>query len=332
MIFEVLFLTALLADLLIGDPRWSPHPVCGIGRVALFFEKNFRRCVPHQRLAGILTFSSTLLLSIGFVVFLLRLSFWYSPVLQSIIAVIILYFFIAVKDLIAHSREVYLSLSEELPIAEAREAIGRIVGRDTKEMNRSDICRACVETVAENMVDGITAPVFWAIIFSLFAPLLSVEPIALAAIGITAYKTINTMDSMFGYKNDRYLYFGWASARIDDLANYLPARISGVFVILAAYILGLNGRRSLQIFSRDRLNHSSPNAAHTEAAVAGALGVQLGGPSSYFDKIVIKPVIGEQVQAISPAHILKTNVLVVVSSFLFITFLCLLRRVTLLFF
>ncbi len=330
MIFELLLLAALFADYLIGDPKSIPHPVQGIGGIAVVSEKFFRKIIPHQRTAGILTFSSTLLLSVGSVFFMLEIAASYSPVLQAVIAVILLYFFIAVKDLITHSKDVYTSLSENLPISEARKAIGRIVGRDTKDLDRADICRACVETVAENMVDGITAPIFWAILFSLCSPVFSVQPIALAAIGITAYKTINTMDSMFGYKNERYLYFGWASARIDDLVNYLPARLSGFIVVLTAYILKFNGQNSLKIFRRDRHNHTSPNAAHTEAAVAGALGLQLGGPSRYFGEMINKPVIGEQLQAISPDHILKTNVLIVVSSFAFIVTVCLLRRVAIL--
>jgi len=332
MIFELLLLTALLADLLIGDPRWIPHPVQGIGGIAVICEKFFRKCTSHQRMAGVLTFFLTLFISVCSAVFILLMAYTYSPVLQNLLAVIILYFFIALKDLIAHSRAVYFSLSQELPISEARKAIGRIVGRDTKNMNRADISRACVETVAENMVDGITAPVFWAIFLSLFSPVFALQPIALAAIGITAYKTINTMDSMFGYKNERYLYFGWASARIDDLVNYLPARLSGVCVILTAYLLRKNGQNSRKIFFRDRLNHTSPNAAHTEAAVAGALGLQLGGPSYYFGEIINKPEIGDQLQPISPAHILKTNVVVIVGSLLCIAITCLLRRAVILFF
>lgn len=326
MIFELLLLTALLADLLIGDPRWIPHPVRGIGKIAVVLENIFRKFISHQRLAGAAAFASIFLISVGGVVCILEIAFNYSPVLQVILAVIILYFFIAVKDLIAHSREVYASLSQERPINEARDAIGKIVGRDTTDMSRTDICRACVETVAENMVDGITAPIFWAVLFSLFSPFVSLQPIALAATGITAYKTINTMDSMFGYKNDKYFYFGWAAARIDDLANYLPARLSGIAVILTAYILGENGHNSLKIFRRDRLNHASPNAAHTEAAVAGALGLQLGGPSYYFGEKIEKPVIGDPLQIISPAHILKTNVLVVAASFTFIAIACLCRK------
>ena len=326
MIFELLLLIAFLADFLFGDPKWIPHPVRGIGKIAVFSENISRKIVSKQKGAGIAAFASTLILSVGIVVCILLIAYLYSPVLQTILAVIVLYFFIAVKDLVTHSRQVYISLAEERPINEAREAIGRIVGRDTVEMNSADISRACVETVAENMVDGITAPIFWAILFSLLSPLLSLHPIALAAIGITFYKSINTMDSMFGYKNDIYLHFGWAAARIDDVVNYFPARLSGLFVIATAYLLGENGKNSLKIYWRDRLNHASPNAAHTEAAVAGALGIQLGGPSRYFGKIIDKPVIGDQLQTITPAHILKTNVLIVVSSCIFVVAACLLRR------
>jgi adenosylcobinamide-phosphate synthase len=326
MIFELLLLAALIADILFGDPRWVPHPVRGIGIIAVVFEKFFRKITAHQRIAGMATFLFTFILSVGIVVCILEIASIHSMVFQSVVAVIIIYFFIAVRDLIVHSRAVYTKLAEGLPINDAREAIGRIVGRDTADMDRTDVSRACVETVAENMVDGITAPIFWAILFSMLSPILSLQPIALAALGITAYKTINTMDSMFGYKNDRYLYFGWASARIDDLANYLPARLSGFFVIMSAFFVGENWRNSLKVYRRDRHNHSSPNAAHSEAAVAGALGLQLGGPSKYFGKMVDKPTIGDRLQPITPGHILKTNKLVIVSSLTFIVVVCLIRR------
>lgn len=324
--FEFVLLAALIADLLFGDPRWIPHPVRGIGKIAQISEKFFRSVIALEKPAGAITFFTTLLISVGFVAFLLEIASWYSPLLHSLLAAIILYFFIAIKDLTAHSREVYLALVEDKPLSEARRAVGRIVGRDTTDMNESDISRACVETVAENMVDGITAPIFWAVLFSLLALFLPTEPITLAALGITAYKTINTMDSMFGYKNNRYLQFGWTAARVDDLVNYIPARLSGVCIVIGAFILRKDARNSLKVFLRDRLNHASPNAAHTEAALAGALGLRLGGPAQYFGEMVDKPIIGDQVNMISPAHIPQTNILVVVSSGIFISIILLLRK------
>jgi adenosylcobinamide-phosphate synthase len=178
-----------------------------------------------------------------------------------------------------------------------------------------------VETVAENMVDGITAPIFWAGVAALFSGPLPLSPITLAAIGITAYKTINTMDSMFGYKNDEYIDFGRVSAQIDDIVNFIPARLSGLCIVAAAQLLRKDWRNSLKIFLRDRLNHSSPNAAHSEAALAGALGLRLGGASSYFGETVEKPLIGDEKAVIGPRHILDSNRIILFASLIFAIFL-----------
>jgi len=263
----------------------------------------------------------TFAVSVGFVSITLITVGQFSHLLQSIAATLVLYFFIAVKDLLRHSKEVYACLFPFVNIEQAREAVGRIVGRDTADLESRDICRACVETVAENMVDGITAPIFWAGVAALFAGPLPLSPIALAAIGITAYKTINTMDSMFGYTNSEYINFGRVSAQVDDIANFIPARLSGLCIVAAARVSRQDYKNSLKIFLRDRFNHSSPNAAHSEAALAGALGLKLGGPSSYFGKTVEKPPIGDEQTTIKPHHILDSHRLILVASVIFAIFL-----------
>jgi len=196
--------------------------------------------------------------------------------------------------------------------------VAQIVGRDTSQLDRLGIIRACVETVAENMVDGVTAPLFYAVLFSLFSPLTGIDPLFLATIGAMGYKTVNTMDSMFGYKNKKYLYFGRTAAIIDDIVNWIPARISGVVLIPAAFFLGLDWKNAFIVFRRDRLAHASPNAAHSESAVAGALRIELGGTSVYFGKEMVKPAMGYPHRELESKDIIKTNHLMLMGSFLFL--------------
>lgn len=323
--FEVLLFLALILDLLIGDPKWMPHPVRGIGKIAEKSEYLFRKLFLSDQAAGILTFFTTLTFSVFSVFLLLEIALSISYYLHIFLALAIIYFFVAFKDLLVHSNQVYTALTVETSLVEARAAVAQIVGRDTQSMDEQEICRATVETVAENMVDGITAPLFWGVIFSLISVFSGVEPFFLAALGITGYKAINTMDSMFGYINEKYQHFGYISAKVDDFVNFIPARISGLCVVLAAFLLGKDGRRSLQIFLRDRRNHASPNSAHTEAAVAGALGVELGGSANYFGKTVAKPVLGDSLHSLAPLHIREANALIFASSWLFIFSLCLFR-------
>lgn len=322
--FELLLLIAIVLDLIFGEPKWIVHPVQIIGGIANKAEKLFRSIVPHEIWSGAITFFATFSISVGCVTFLLFIADHYSNFLQTIIAIVFLYLFIAIKDLLRHSRAVYKALTIS-DLDKARKAVGRIVGRDTGNMDTKDVCQACIETVAENFVDGIAAPLFWAIVFSLASPLIPMSSISLAAIGMTTYKTINTMDSMFGYKNTNYYRFGRVSARVDDIANFIPARLSGLCIVAGAFILGHNYRNSFRILRRDRLNHASPNAGHPEAAVAGALGIRLGGPAKYFGKTVEKPHIGKALVSISAQQILQVNTLILTSTFVFIVFSYLVR-------
>jgi adenosylcobinamide-phosphate synthase len=200
-----------------------------------------------------------------------------------------------------------------------------IVGRDTKDLNREGVIRACIETVAENMVDGITAPLFYAVLASFAGPYMGLSPIAGSVFGAFLYKAINTMDSMIGYKNDKYLQFGRCAARLDDMVNFFPARISGLCMIPAAFLLKLDYREASRIFWRDRLAHASPNAGHTEAATAGALGLRLGGPSRYFGKIVEKPYLGDGVRLPQADDIIITHRLVLLGTLIFFLLLISIR-------
>jgi adenosylcobinamide-phosphate synthase len=301
MSLELQVLAALLLDVLLGDPRWLPHPVRLMGWLALKCERLTRAIMPGAKLAGIstviLVLAATALTGWG----VLRLAGLLHPLAATVVAVLLMYSCFAGRDLVVHSRQVYAALAAgDLPGARTR--VGMIVGRDTGGLDGSGVARACVESVAESTVDGLTAPLFWAIIGG--------------PLGALLYKAGNTMDSTFGYKNERYRHFGWAPARLDDLLNFLPARLSGVLMVVAAFILGLDGRRAWRIFRRDRLRHASPNSGHTEAAAAGALGLQFGGSNHYFGEVVVKPTIGDPGQMVEAGHILRINRLFITSAVL----------------
>lgn len=317
MIFTLQFLGALLLDLLLGDPRALPHPVQGIGWLCSRCEGITRSRIADERRAGtvafILVFSCTLALPALLLVALHSL----SPMLEALAAILLLYTSIACRDLYTHSMRVYRALIEDESLDAARREVARIVGRDTAQLDRQGVCRACVETVAENLVDGIISPIFFAVLASLVPAGDVLSPVSLAVLGAYGYKAINTMDSMYGYKNERYLNFGRSAALIDDGANFLPARISGLLLIVAAWLLRLNGAGAMNMFFRDRLNHASPNGGHPEAAVAGSLDIQLGGDSSYFGKIVSKPTLGDAIRPLRPEDIVAANHLMFVTTGLF---------------
>ena len=219
------------------------------------------------------------------------------------------------KGLRSESETVYQKLTQDT-LENARLAVARIVGRDTQALTTEGVTKAAVETVAENFADGVMAPMFYMLIGG--------APLAMC------YKAINTMDSMVGYKNDRYLHFGRAAAKLDDVANYLPSRLAALLLICSATICGQNASGAYRIWRRDRRNHASPNSAQTEAAVAGALGVQLAGPACYFGKVYDKPTIGDATRAITPQDILTTNKLMLIASEVGLLFLCAMRFVVLL--
>jgi adenosylcobinamide-phosphate synthase len=322
-IFTLQFLGALCLDFLFGDPAWIPHPVRLLGWLCTCLERFFRSNVNGPGRAGLYTVLTVLLVTSAFLFILLSAVLRFSPASADLLALLILSTAIACRDLVKHSTRVYRALADDLAVA--RQEVAKIVGRDTDQLDEVGVSRACVETVAENMVDGVTAPIFFALCFSLLPGGDGLSPLGLAAIGAYVYKTINTMDSMFGYKNERYLDFGRTAAKFDDLANFLPARITGLLLVPIASVLGLDGRGAWHIFRRDRLAHASPNSGHTEAAVAGALGIQLGGASSYFGSMITKPAIGDATRPIKAGDILLANRLMVVGSVSFAAVMLLIR-------
>jgi adenosylcobinamide-phosphate synthase len=283
-------LLAILLDLLLGDPRWLPHPVQGIGWLAQRSEAPLRRLIANPKLAGIiavlLVVGSTVLVGFG----LLKAAALLHPLAGDVVAILLLYTCFATRSLHDHALAVYRPLVAG-DLVEARQRVGWLVGRDTDQLDEGEITRAAVESVAENTVDGCTAPLLFA---CLAGPL-----------GALAYKAISTLDSTFGYKNERYLQFGWGSARLDDLANLLPARLTALLVVPAALLLRLDAATAWRIFKRDRHNHPSPNGGQIESAVAGALRIRLGGVNSYFGQASSRPFMGDPLQPLTGRHILQ---------------------------
>jgi len=281
-----ILISAVILDLLIGDPRWFPHPVVYMGKLIMVLEKVLRRLVTNERAGGIILLVLTVSITVGLAFALLKGAYAVSPYLGFAVAVILSWSCIAARSLHRESRLVAYALGMG-DLAAARRYLSNIVGRDTAELDEPEIWRATVETVAENTSDGVIAPLFY---LCLGGPVLAI-----------AYKAINTLDSMVGYRNERYLELGRASARFDDLANFIPARITGLLMVAAAPLLGLSAKNSWRIMRRDGRNHSSPNSGIPEAAVAGALGIRLGGTNLYAGKPVPKPTIGDAIQQISQA-------------------------------
>lgn len=282
-----------LLDLIIGDPQNPIHPIRIIGSLCKATEKFFRKVLKKSlKIAGLLTWITVVLIVFLFNYFLLKGAYAINNVLGVILSSIMIYFCISTKALKVEGLKVVKYVIQD-DIEGARKQLSYIVGRDTKNLDKEAILKAVVETVAENMSDGVIAPLFYVGIGG--------APLAFL------YKAVNTMDSMFGYKNDKYIEFGYFPAKLDDVFNYIPARLSGYLITIASFILGLDYKNSLKIYKRDKNNHSSPNSAHPEAAVAGALNVQLGGANYYFGKLVEKPTIGDDIEKIDIYKVNKTN-------------------------
>ena len=285
-----------MLDLVFGDPQWLPHPVRGIGKIASASEKFWRNTRLPLRLAGVWFFVTV----VGTAVILVRLSPRWANIYW-------IYSLLACRDLHRQSGLVVRALDGG-NIEEARRKLSWIVGRDTADLGEGEIMRAVVETVAENLSDGVIAPLFYL--------LLAGPP------GMAAYKSINTLDSMVGYRNQRYCEFGWASARMDDVANYVPARLTALLVWISAILPNLSIRRSITVTLRDGGKHPSPNAGYPEAAVAGALGVQLGGLNFYAGVPSRKPLLGNAVNPLRRDAFRQVRTILYLSEAIFVA-LCL---------
>ena len=279
-------------DCLLGDPLSAAHPVVLMGKLISFLEKRLRARFPKtpqgERTAGRIMALCVPLISAGAGLLLLYFAWRVHPWAYFAVSAFLCWQCFAARCLMTEAKKVVTCL-ETQGLAAGRRQVAMLVGRDTENLTEEQVIKAAVETVAENTSDGVVAPLLWMALFG--------------AAGGLLYKAINTMDSMVGYKNDRYLHFGRAAAKLDDGANYIPARLSALAMIGAAFLLKLDGKGAWRVWRRDRRNHASPNSAQTESACAGALGVRLGGDASYFGQLYKKPTIGDPRRPIERADV-----------------------------
>lgn len=309
----IAFIAGFVLDLLIGDPHFIPHPVRLIGSLISFLDKRLNSDVKYnssENEANLTKYKRGVLLAFTvifatFAVSVIILVAAYSINLYAgvIAEAVMTWQILATKCLRVESMRVYDALSTD-GVDAGRRAVSMIVGRDTSVLDEAGVTRAAVETIAENTSDGVIAPMLYT---AIGGPVLGF-----------VYKAVNTMDSMLGYKNDKYMYFGRFAARLDDVVNFIPARISAYLMIAAAFIGGrqFDGRNAYRIFKRDRFNHASPNSAQTESVCAGALRVQLAGDAVYFGKLVKKKYIGDRLREIEYEDIKRANMLMYITAFL----------------
>jgi adenosylcobinamide-phosphate synthase len=283
---------AILLDLALGDPRWMPHPVRLIGYLITALEGPARRAIPDARLAGSLTALAVILTAALGTAALIGIAEGIHPLLGDAVSILLLYLTFAARDLADHSGAVWQALHEG-DLTEARRLVSWLVGRDTERLTEPEIVRAAVESVAENTVDGIIAPLFFA---ALGGPAAAM-----------AYKAASTLDSMIGYRSERYIDFGRAAAKIDDGANWLPARLAAPIIAAAASFTGQRAGDAWRIARRDGQKHISPNAGIAEAAFAGALGIRLGGVMERRGEPVDLPTLGDPIMPLTRGHILAAN-------------------------
>lgn len=301
----IAIVAGFILDLIFGDPHSLPHPICLIGNFISFLERNLRKIFGFSN-TGLLFGGGVLVLIVISTCFVLPYALLYlagmvNPWLAFALETLMFYQIFATKCLRDESMKVYYALQKG-DLDEARLMLSWIVGRDTKNLSEAEVTKGAVETIAENTADGIIAPMFYMF--------LGGAPLAFL------YKGINTMDSMVGYKNEKYLYFGRCAAKLDDVANFLPARITGLLMIGAAYFLNLDVQGAWKTFWRDRYNHLSPNSAMTESVAAGALNIQLGGGHFYFGKWVHKDTIGDDIRPVKAEDIVATNNLLYMTAIL----------------
>jgi len=298
----VLMLIAFFLDLLIGDPPYRLHPIRLLGRWIEIIEKGLRRSSLEGRTGGILLVLLASGVFIGAFLLLSSAAAHIHPWVALLFHLYVAYSGLALGDLLHHIRPVIHGL-EAGDLAAARLALGRVVGRDVACLNHEAVVRASVETLAENFVDGFLSPLFWYALGGIAALGLGLPPTQTALGALLLFKTASTLDSMVGYRNDRYERFGWAGARMDDGMNFLPARLSVPILFLGACLSGLPPWRGLRSALRDRLQHDSPNAGHPESFAAGALGIRLGGPTQYNGELTNKPWLGEAHDGADIRHI-----------------------------
>ena len=301
-----------IIDFFVGDPHAIPHPVVAIGKLISFLDRKLRIGDSDKRdiLRGVWTVLIVSAVSIAVPSFILFIMWKIHPVAYLAVNSIMCAQIVAARELVRECSAVEKAI-EKGDVEGARKAVSYVVGRDTEALDKEDICRAAVETIAENGSDGVIAPLFWMFLFG--------------AVGGFFYKAVNTMDSMLGYKNEKYLYFGRAAAKTDDFVNFIPSRISALLMIVSCPLCHLDGKNAFRIFRRDRFKHKSPNAAQTESVFAGALNVRLNGPAFYGGVLHEKEYLGDDTRPIAPADIRKSGHLMYTASFMMLIIGVLLR-------
>lgn len=311
--FVVLAACGFLLDAVFGDPVWLPHPVCGIGALIARLEMLLRRVFPKtpkgETAAGVLLWLLVTGISFGVTLAVLLALERVFPLLRLAVETVLCGLILARNSLAKAAAHVRGALEDSL--GAGREAVGWYVGRDTSALSREGVLKAAVETVAENTTDGVVSPLLFLLLGG-------------APLGMW-YKAVNTLDSMVGYYNEKYEYLGKFSAKMDDVANWIPARLSALLLIAAAALSSLDGGNALRVWRRDRRKHKSPNAGQTESAVAGALGVQLGGNAVYFGKTVEKAALGDASRPVEAADLSRVVRLMNLASLLALGLGCLAR-------
>lgn len=306
--------TGFLLDCIFGDPAWMYHPIRVIGNLISVLEKGLRKLLcsripaseqkkknEREVLAGGILWILTVSLSFLVPAVLLFAAGKVHPAVRFLLETFWCYQIFAARCLVGESKKVYQKLKED-DLPGAKRAVSMIVGRDTENLTAEGVTKAAVETVAENTSDGVTAPLLFLLIGG-------------APLGFL-YKAVNTMDSMLGYKNEKYLYFGRIPAKMDDVFNYIPARLTAWFMVAAAFLTGMDGENAWKIYLRDKRKHASPNSAQSEAVCAGALDVQLAGDAVYFGKVYKKDYIGDAIRKIEPEDILRAGKLMYMTTIL----------------
>ena len=300
----IVFTLGYWLDIFIGDPNNWYHPVQALGKIINMLEQKllkagFRKS--RKKINGFILLMLLVLIAFMLPLLIIKLAFQIHPILAVLIEAWMLFQAFATRQLDRETKRVYKALKEN-NLQEARKYMSYLVSRDTGQMSEEDILKATIETISENIGDGIVAPLFYACIGG--APL------------VWAYKAVNTLDSMVGYKNKKYEDFGYASAKCDDILNYIPARLTSIFILFSGLLLKMNFMQGLKILLRDRKNHASPNSAYPEAAAAGLLGIQLGGKASYFGVVSMKATMGDPDKKIDLKDLKKTSQILYLTSFI----------------
>ena len=320
-----ILISALVLDLILGDPPFPFHPVRLIGSTITALERLFLRLGWSGLIGGALLVSGTIGVSLGLYLVIRSLLNRLHPFLASVLDFYLAYSFLALKDLVNHATPVAQALAAS-DLIQARTALQKIVGRDTGNLDTQGVVRGAVESVAENFVDGVLSPMFWYTLVAALSHLFGCpSPAAAGVLGMLGFKVISTLDSMVGYRSDQYLLLGRPAARLDDLANFLPARLSLIILYIGAVCSGESARNGWKIAFRDRRKHPSPNAGHPESFVAGALGIKLGGPAVYQEGIVDKPWLGNGGQELGPEHIRRSCRMVYRSSWIAVALMTVLQ-------